>query len=84
MSSADTIDRFLGIDSQQLTPPMANAILTFTATDEVKSRVAELAEKANFGTISSAEQEEYEGYIELDTLLTIAKSRARQYLNRSQ
>lgn len=80
MTTSHTIDRFLGLDSDQLTPPMASAILTFTATDEVKQRVAELADKANFGTITAEEQEEYERYIELDSLLTIAKARARTYL----
>lgn len=80
MTTSHTIDRFFGLDSEQLTAPMASAILTFTATDEVKQRVAELADKANFGTITTDEREEYERYIELDSLLAIAKARARKYL----
>jgi len=61
---------------------MANAILAFTSTEEVKHRVTELADKANFGTISPQEQSEYQQYIELDELLIIAKARARNFLTK--
>ncbi len=80
MATANTIDRFLGLDADQLSSPMASAILTFTATDEVKKRVSELADKSNFGTITEEERDEYKEYIELDGLLTIAKSKARKFL----
>jgi hypothetical protein len=80
MATANTIDRFLGLDADQLTPPMASAILTFTATDEVKKRVSDLADKSNFGTITEEERDEYKEYIELAGLLTNAKSKARKFL----
>jgi len=82
MVTATSIDRFLGLDADHLTPPMANAILAFTSTDEVRHRVTELADKANFGTISPEEQSEYQQYIELDELLIIAKARARNFLTK--
>jgi len=61
---------------------MVNAILAFTSTSEVKQRVTELADKANFGTISPEERSEYQQYIELDELLIIAKARARNFLTK--
>ena len=82
MATANTIDRFLGLDADHLTPPMANAILTFKATDEVRQRVTELADKANFGTITEEERSEYQQYIELDELLIIAKARAQKFLTK--
>jgi len=76
MVTATSIDRFLGLDADHLT------ILAFTSTEEVKHRVTELADKANFGTISPEERSEYRQYIELDELLIIAKARARNFLTR--
>ncbi|MEQ8209545.1 MAG: hypothetical protein RH917_06910 [Lacipirellulaceae bacterium] len=80
MVTANTIDRFLGFDTQKFSPDMANAILAFQATNEVQQRVQELAEKANFGTLTEEERSEYFQYIELDEVLMIAKARARKYL----
>jgi len=57
MATVNSIDRFLGLDADHLTPSMASAILTFTAIDELKQHVTELAEKANLGTISPEERE---------------------------
>lgn len=80
MATVDSIDRYLGLDAGQFTQPMARAILAFRATDSVKNRSANLAEKANFGTITEKERAEYERYIELDELVAILKSRARDFL----
>lgn len=80
MVTANTIDRYLGFDAQQFSPEMASAILAFQATEEVRKRVEELAEKANFGTLTEEERSEYFQYIELDEVLMIAKARARKYL----
>ena len=80
MSTSEAIDHFLGIETGSLTPPMAEAVLAFSATEEVKQRVIELGDKANEGTISDDERNEYERYIELDELVTVLKSRARQFL----
>lgn len=40
-------------------------------------RVAELAEKANEGELSTAEQAEYEAYIEANNLLAVLQAEAR-------
>lgn len=80
MATVDSIDRFLGLNSQHFTPAMAQAVLAFEATEEVKARSAELAEKANFGTITGEERAEYERYIELDELVAVLKARARRFL----
>jgi len=81
MATVDSIDRYLGLDTNQFTTPMAQAILVFRATEDVKSRSAELADRANFGTLTEEERAEYLRYIELDELVTIIKSRARRFLS---
>lgn len=80
MSTVNPTDRFLGLDANQFTEPMANAVLAFSASDQVKSRSAELAEKSNFGTITDVERTEYERYIDLAEMLAIMKSRAKRFL----
>lgn len=80
MVSFDAVDRYLGLDSNRFTAPMAEAVLTFSATEEVKQRVALLADKANRGDLTPQELEEYEGYMDLDELVTVLKSRARMFL----
>jgi len=59
---------------------MANALLVYHPTDEVKTRSAELAVKANFGTITDDEHVEYRECIELDMIFAIKKSRAKHFL----
>jgi hypothetical protein len=80
MSTVDPTDTFLGLDADQFTEPMARAMLAFSASERVKERSAELADKANFGTITEAERAEYERYIDLAEMLAIMKSRARRFL----
>ena len=80
MSTADPTDTFLGLDADQFTEPMAKAVLAFSASERVRVGSAELADKANFGIITQAEQAEYERYIDLAEMLAIMKSRAKQFL----
>lgn len=80
MSTVDPTDTFLGLDADHFTEPMAKAVLAFSASERVRERSAELADKANFGTITEHEQAEYERYIDLAEMLAIMKSRAKRFL----
>jgi len=80
MVALDTTDRFLALDADQFTAPMAHALLNFSVTDEVKQWASVLAEKANFGTITAEEHAEYLRLIELDELLSLVQSKARYFL----
>ena len=82
MATADSFDRYLGVDAEQFTPPMAQAVLAFGATDDVKDRVRELAAKANLGSITAAERAEYERYITFDEMLAVLKSKAQRFLSK--
>jgi len=80
MVSLDTTDRFLALDAGQFTTPMAQALLSFSVTEEVKQRASELAEKMNFGTITTEERAEYLRLIELDELLSLVQMKAKSFL----
>lgn len=80
MSTVSPTDTFLDLDSGRFTEPMARAVLAFSASQRVKDRSAELAEKANFGTLTAEEKVEYERYIDLAETLAIMKSRAKRFL----
>jgi hypothetical protein len=80
MSTVNPTDEFLGLDADQFTEPMAEAVLAFSTSDRVRNRSAELADKANFGTITEQERAEYERYIDLAEVLAIMKSRAKRFL----
>lgn len=80
MVPTDITDRFLAIDDE-FSPPMANALLHFRVTDEIKQRAAELAEKSNFGTITDEEKAEYLRLIDLDEIMAVLQAKARRFLS---
>ena len=80
MATIESLDNFLQVDSGRFTAPMANAVIHFTVSDEVKKRSEELAEKSNFGTISEQERAEYQLIIEWAEMLSLMKARAKRFL----
>lgn len=60
-----------------LTPEQTRQITQLQADTELANRLATLAEKANEGELSAAEQAEYEGYIEANNLLAVLQAEAR-------
>jgi len=80
MATVGTIDRFLDINAEHFTASMANALINFTVTDEVKQRAEELAEKSNFGTITTEEKDEYLRIIDLAEMMSLFQAKARRFL----
>ena len=72
------------IESSQngLRPTVAEAVLQLDFPDSDHTRMSELAEKSDLGTLTAAEAEEYDGYIEAADLLALWQSRARLCLSR--
>ena len=60
-----------------LTPEQTRQLAHLDADPSLASRVSELAEKANEGTLSPLERAEYEGYIEANNLLGVLQAEAR-------
>ena len=67
----------------ELTPQVAQAILTLQFSSEQKTRMADLAAKARSGELSENERSEADTYERISSLLGILQSRARISLSRT-
>ena len=66
---------------QCLTPEVAKKIVSLRADRELQSRVDELADKANAGTLSDEERSEYEQYVTFSQFVTLLQIKARNLLD---
>jgi len=65
---------------RSLPPEAARQIASAEADDELQQRVAELANKANEGALTSEEQREYEAYIDAGDIVATLQVIARKTL----
>jgi hypothetical protein len=65
-----------------ITPDVARRLVSLEADQAFTERVLALGAKANEGTLSPAEQLEYEAYISANDVIAILQSKARQVLKR--
>jgi len=77
------IDRLLDPVGQCLTPEVARRIAGLKADDALQSRVDELADKANAGTLTENERSEYEQYVNFSQFVTLLQIKARNVLDAS-
>ena len=82
MSTTSLLDRFLDPVVEFLPADAARKIIELRVDPELQSRLDELADKASEGTLSAAEREEYEGYIEELDIIAIFKLKAKAALRR--
>jgi hypothetical protein len=73
-------DRVLSPVTDCLTPDAARRILESKLDPAIQRRLDELAPKANFGTLSQAERDEYEELIDAVELLAVFKAKSRLIL----
>ncbi len=66
-----------------LTPDVAKRIVSLRANEDLQSRVDELADKANAGTLSPEERSEYEQYVNFSQFVTFLQIKARNLLDQS-
>ncbi len=76
------LDRLLDPLTDALTPEAAAALLDLRADAEVEQRVEELRRKANEGTLTAAEDEEYKDFVEAVDIVSIMQAKARLFLSR--
>ncbi len=57
------------------------SLIRFRADQETQDRVDELAEKCNAGTLSLAEEREYDSYVETSRFIAILKAEAKRILD---
>jgi hypothetical protein len=74
------LDRIVEPFAECLTPGAARKIVDLRADPAVQSRLDELAEKANRGTLTEAEKSSYDAYLAAFHWITILQARARRVL----
>ena len=77
------IDRLLDPVGQCLTPEVARRIADLKADPALQSRVDELADKANAGTLTESERSEYQKYVNFWQFVTLLQAKARNVLDAS-
>jgi hypothetical protein len=79
--SSTLLDRLIEPFAQCLTIDAARRIVDLRADDALQSRVDELAEKANRGTLTDDERADYDGYLAAFHFVTLVQARARRMLS---
>jgi hypothetical protein len=82
MCATSILDRFFDPVTRILPPVTAQQILDIRIDPELQSRLDALAEKANQGTLSAEEREQYEEFVEGLDLIAVFKLKARAALGR--
>ena len=80
---SSVIDRLIEPVGQCLTPEVAGRIASLQADDELQSRVDELADRANAGTLTDQERSEYEQYVSFSQFVTLLQIKARNLVDRT-
>ncbi len=80
MATISSLDRFLDPVTACFTPQVAQRIAEVHLDPELLSRIEQLARKANEGTLTAAEDEEYKDYIEGGDMLALLHAKARRFL----
>lgn len=77
---SNTLDQFLDPHTGCLTLQVARRMVDWRPNESLKTRIKELGEKADEGSLSEDEQTEYEQYIEDGDLIALLKLKAREIL----
>ncbi len=75
------LDQLIEPFTECLTTEAAEKIAALKADDLLQSRVDQLAEKANHGTLTPVEQSEYDRYLAAFHFVTIVQAQARRLLH---
>jgi len=77
ITDADIIAQVVVPDKGDLGPDSARAILDLKFTEEAESRMHDLLEKNNQGTLSEGERAEMESYSRVGNFLALMQAKAR-------
>jgi hypothetical protein len=84
MSTSQAFHRGTAAIFSILTADQTKRLAELQADPALAKRVEELAEQANEGELSSADREEYEAYIEANSLLAVLQAEARYRLEQPE
>ncbi|HUE71858.1 MAG TPA: hypothetical protein VMP01_13315 [Pirellulaceae bacterium] len=77
MSAATILDTLL---DPVITPEVAQRLVALRADPATQKQLDEWGEKANEGTLTPAERQQYEGYVEAIDFIAILQAKARRVL----
>jgi hypothetical protein len=80
MTTLHVADRMLRPVTDSLTPEVARRIVDARLDTETQARIDELAAKANRGTLTDEEREQYAEFVDYIDLIGIIKAKARLLL----
>lgn len=80
VAATNYLDRLLDPLADAFTPEVASAVLQLRADTETEARIVELRGKANNGTLTPAEDAEYNEFVEAVDLISILQTKARRLL----
>jgi hypothetical protein len=81
MATASSLDRMLDPVTACFTPQVAQRIVDLRLDPELAARIQDLARKANEGTLTPDEDDEYKDYIESGDMVSLLQAKARRFLN---
>lgn len=84
MSTIDLLEQVLDPLVECLTPEAARTVVALRADPELQARLDQLADRANEGSLTTAERAEYEKLRATFHMVTLFQSKARQLLNAKQ
>jgi hypothetical protein len=77
-----TLDQFLDPKTGWLTPQIAQRIVNWQPDSSLRSRILELGQKAEAGTLTPDEDAEYERYIEEGDVIALLQAKTRRLLEK--
>lgn len=80
MATASSLDRLLDPVMACFTPQVAQNIVNLRLAPELTERIEYLASRANEGTLTPEEDEEYKDYIEGGDMISLLQAKARRFL----
>jgi hypothetical protein len=80
MATASSLDRLLDPVMSCFTPQVAQRIVDLQLDPELTARIQYLADRANQGTLTPDEEEEYKDYVEGGDVVALIQAKARRFL----
>ena len=69
--------RLMHAQKDELSPEAAEFLLAMDFEESDRKRMLQLAERSEAGTLTAAEQVEFDGYLDVGNLLAVMQSKAR-------
>ena len=80
MNTINFLDRMWQPVTDAMSPEFARRLIELRADDELQAQVEVLRQKANAGTLSTAEEAQYKDFVESLEMISILQSKARRLL----